>query len=185
MLNSTPMKKSPLPKLDELYRRHPGLTESLCKAFADAATVCLSGHHQPPTELHVSAEESNSLREIQWNAPTAGVLRAWANTIDATECGAYSISLAAVEAELGHVAIHRAETRSGADYYIGPSERSVDLEVAYRLEVSGVDSGDFSVVRRRINEKVRQAQLGRSSLPALASVVGFLAKCVVIKKVPS
>jgi hypothetical protein len=77
-----------------------------------------------------------------------------------------------MEKELGLVAISRADTRTGADYYLGMPE-DLDLEGAFRLEVSGVDQGDASVIRRRLKEKEAQARRGDSCLPAYACVVGF------------
>ena len=60
------------------------------------------------------------------------------NADDATRDGAYSLSLAAIESTLNLVAISRAETRSGADYYVGAPD-AVNLEDAFRLQISGTD----------------------------------------------
>jgi hypothetical protein len=94
--------------------------------------------------------------------------------------------LAVAEAEFGHLAVSRAETRTGADYYLGPSTDLGDvddLERAYRLEVSGVDKGSRSVVRQRLMQKIDQARQGESMLPAFAWVVGFKACLVAVAKV--
>lgn len=104
------------------------------------------------------------------------------NADDATRDGAYSISLAVTEVELGLVAIGRAETRTGADYYAAPIGVQ-DFEQAYRLEVSGLDRGNKSDINRRLREKVQQAHSGKSNLPAIASVVGFLHRTVLIERV--
>ena len=172
---------SPLPRLDELYIRHQGLTESLCRAYAEAASVCLLRHHLPPTQFNIEVNGSAAVRLLQWTVPDDRAKRAWNNTDDATRDGAYSLSLAAIEAELGYVAVRRAETRTGADYYLGTS--STSLEEAYRLEVSGVDRGDVPAVARRLREKVQQARLGISNLLAIASVVGFLVRHVGVESV--
>ncbi|MYD00209.1 MAG: hypothetical protein F4X13_13180 [Gammaproteobacteria bacterium] len=99
-------------------------------------------------------------------------LRAWNNADDATRDGAYILVVAAVEAELGMVALRRAETRTGADYYVGSPDTD-DLESALRLEVSGVNAGDGRAVRGRLAQKLAQARRGISNLPAMAGVVGF------------
>ena len=54
-----------------------------------------------------------------------------------------------------------------------------DLENCYRLEVSGTD-GDETEVNRRLHVKIKQALHGNSDLPALAAVVGFRVRMIVI-----
>lgn len=153
--------------------RHPGISESVCAAFSEAAEVALARHHEPPTTLFsVACEGSVTLRSLAWTAPTAVALRAWNNADDATRDGAYILVVAAVEAELGMVALRRAETRTGADYYVGSPDTD-DLESALRLEVSGVNAGDGRAVRGRLAQKLAQARRGISNLPAMAGVVGF------------
>lgn len=90
--------------------------------------------------------------------------------------------IAAVEAGRQLYAVRRAETGTGADYYIGPMDADLDddLENCFRLEVSGVDRGGEKEVRILLSEKVTQARKGKSSLPAIAGVVGFDANRVLI-----
>jgi hypothetical protein len=93
------------------------------------------------------------------------------------------VALAAVEVAERMFAISRAETHTGADYYIAPVGSSVDdLESSFRLEISGVDRGDTSIVRRRLRAKLKQAKVGNSNLPALAAVVGFRELLILIEK---
>ena len=81
----------------------------------------------------------------------------------------------------GLVAVHRAETLTGADYYIArPGDSPHDLEDCQRLEVSGVDRGLQGAVEKRLRAKLDQAAAGRSNLPALAGVVGFRARLVLL-----
>jgi hypothetical protein len=81
------------------------------------------------------------------------------------------------------VAVRRAQTRTGADYYIAPIDRDLeDLESHFRLEVSGTDLGK-SDVKRRLIMKLEQAKQGRSNLPALAAVVGFKVQLILIQTV--
>lgn len=83
---------------------------------------------------------------MPWDAPSSAVLRAHANEIDATEQGAYAVSFAAVEALVGLVAMRRAETLTGADYYVAPSGAEVDdigqrlLAIAKYLQTSSFES---------------------------------------------
>jgi hypothetical protein len=93
--------------------------------------------------------------------------------------------IAGIEELRGLFAVRRAETGTGADYYIGPpGSGSADLEDCIRLEVSGIDEGNPASVRTRLLQKVRQARDGNSSLPALAGVIGFATRLLLFKDVP-
>ena len=163
--------------------RHPGVSSAVCEAFSEAAEVCLARHHDPPcTSLRVACAGTESVKSLKWSAPGDTALRSWNNRDDATRDGAYAVSLAVVECELGMVALSRADTRTGADYYIGRPE-SPDLEDAFRLEVSGLDRGNVADVRRRLRAKEDQAARGDSYLPAYAGVVGFREGLVMVSLV--
>jgi hypothetical protein len=87
--------------------------------------------------------------------------------------------LFASELSLGLFAVRRAETLTGADYYVAPLNRAAeDLEDCLRLEVSGTNLEEYEV-KRRIRLKVKQAKDGKSNLPALAVVVGFQVKLII------
>ena len=163
--------------------RHPGISEGVCAAFSEAAEVALSRHHEPPTTLFsVTCEGTATPRPLSWTAPTPVALRAWNNADDTTRDGAYILVIAAVEAELGMVALLRAETRTGADYYVGSPDTD-DLESALRLEVSGVNAGSGRVIRARLKQKITQARRGVSNLPAMAGVVGFREAAILLNHV--
>lgn len=178
-------KNKDLLNLASLHERHPGLTASLGGAFTEAASVCLDRHHTSPLQISVA---SCGLLEkkctIEFVKPDKRELNAWANVIDTTEFGAYGVCLAAVEKQEGLVAVRRAETLTGADWYVAPVGTDVeDLESCFRLEVSGVDSGEIAIVKSRLKQKIVQTQRGTCNLPAIASVVGFKALTVMIEKV--
>ena len=98
--------------------------------------------------------------------------------------GAYACALATSELARGLFAIRRAETQTGADYYLAPAgTRLDDLEKCFRLEVSGTDKGTSKDVEVRLLQKVAQARSGQSNLPALATVVGFKAQKIAVKDV--
>ena len=97
-------------RLDGLHERHPGLTPALGESYTEAASVCLSRHHQPPVTISVQHGSNAELRLVNFSVPGSRVRNAHANEIDATEAGAYGVSLAAVEAVAGLVAVRRAET---------------------------------------------------------------------------
>jgi hypothetical protein len=167
--------------LNNMSDRHHGLTQPIADSFKEAACVCLDRHHDPPQEftLRVGSSETEAL--VEWSPPSARCKLAWANDTDTTEQGAYGCALAATELALGMFAICRAETLTGADYYVGPVDRPLeDLEGCYRLEVSGTKLEEQEL-RRMLNRKIRQAKAGRSSLPAIVTVVGFSVRLIAMR----
>lgn len=174
-------KPTTLPRLGDLHKRHRGLSPAVCGSYAEAASVSLDRHHAPPISVEVHSDESSRSLQLTWPPADERAQLAWANRDDATEQGAYAVALASVEAELGVLAIQRAETRTGADYYVAlPGE---DMETAFRLEVAGSDTGDPTALAARLRRKVEQTRAGASNLPAIASVVGFRARQVRIRRV--
>jgi hypothetical protein len=119
----------------------------------------------------------------EWDATDEVVRAAWANETDTTEMGAYACVLAAVEIAIGLVAIRRAETLTGADYYVAPPGSVVnDLEDCVRLEISGMDKGSGPAVQYRVKAKLDQAARGDSNLPAIAGVIGFQSCLIVLRR---
>ena len=119
-----------------------------------------------------------------WEPADERCRAAYANEIDTTEWGAYACALASTELRRGLVAIHRAQTKTGADYYLAPLGSGVDdLEDAIRLEISGIDKGTLREIEVRLLEKMGQARRGKGSLPALAAVVGFQMLRIAIRDV--
>lgn len=160
--------------LEDLDERHPGLTKPLAGSYAEAARVCLDRHHTSPILFEVDRTENSCKALTSWRVADAKMKLAYANETDTTEAGAYCVALAAVEVTDGLVAVGRAETGTGADYYLGESaEKLEDLEKSLRLEVSGVDQGNITALKGRLAQKVRQSKKGDSPLPAVAVVVGF------------
>ena len=162
--------------LDGLHERHSGLTEGLGRSFGEAASVCFSRHHTPPVVVVVNHDMGYESRVVDFTSPDGRTRNAHANEIDATEAGAYGVSLAAVEVIVGLVAVRRAETLTGADWYVAPPGTDAeDLEDCIRLEISGTNLGTSSHLKRLLQEKVDQTDRGLSNLPAMAAVVGFKA----------
>ena len=159
-----------LPDLYTLHERHDGFYKPICIAYADAAVLCLERTHMPPVIISLESDEGVSSCGLEWKSPTPSARASWNNLDDAVRDGAYSLALAAVESEYGFVSLMRAETKTGADYYVGPP--GTDVEQAYRLEVSGTQLKHAEVSRRLI-AKLDQANRGNSDRPAYACVVGF------------
>ncbi len=89
--------------LEDLHRRHPGLTLAVCSAYAEAAAVCLGRHHVSPQAVRTTDERAEQSYVVTWLGPSKRQEAAWANRDDATRDGAYSVALAVVEAHLGMV----------------------------------------------------------------------------------
>lgn len=167
--------------LHDMHLRHRGLTPAIAANNSEAATVCLSRHHTSPTTFNIEDGANETQASVEWLAPDPRTQAAWNNHIDATEMGAYACVIAGLELVRGYFAVYRAETGTGADYYIGPPGSALDdLEECYRLEVSGVDAGNGRDVRQRLLQKIEQTRRGHSSLPAVAGVVGFAARLIVL-----
>jgi len=177
-----PMRR--LPALNRLHARHPALPPPVCASFAQAAAVSLSRHHSPPSvAMDLTCHRGSEKCEARWRAPDARAFDAWANSDDATRDGAYAVAIAAVEMSEGMVAWSRAETRTGADYYVAPGGvEPPDLEDVFRLEVSGIDHGGSATIDTRVREKLAQAADGNADGPALACVVGFKARKIVVAR---
>jgi hypothetical protein len=167
--------------LTDMADRHHGLTRALADTYLEAARVCLDRHHAPPVRFSIENGETVSQAIVMWHVTDSRIRGAWANQTDATEAGAYACALAATELTQGLFAVRRAETLTGADYYVAPFAHDPDdLEGCFRLEVSGTSSADPSDVKSRLHLKLNQAKAGRSNLPALAAVVGFSVRIIKI-----
>lgn len=172
--------KLPLEKLSD---RHKGLTPEVAACYLQAACVCLDRHHESPTEFSLDSDSLVTATVVEWQPTDDRVKNAWANKDDATRDGAYAIALASTELSKNFVAVHRAETKTGADYYVAPIDApSDDLEKWYRLEVSGTDLDEIQL-RARLKSKVEQTKKGNSNLPALATVIGFKVKRIFVKTI--
>lgn len=169
--------------LSDLADRHPGVTRAIGESYCEAAAVCFGRHHESPSDVAVDCDGATSACIAEWTTPDDRAKAAWANELDATEAGAYGVSLASIELVKGLVAIRRAETLTGADYYVAPLGTTADdLEACVRLEVSGTDKGNRTAIRQRLESKLKQAAAGSSNLPAIAAVVGFRERAVLIAR---
>lgn len=169
--------------LQEMERRHPGLTPALADCYQEAACVALSANHSPPQHFTLSKDDVRSNALVKWCPPDERTRGAWANRDDATRDGAYACALAAAELTAGLYAVRRAETLTGADYYVAPKGvEAADFENCIRLEVSGTQCDEHEV-RQRLRDKIRQARAGASKLPAIAAVVGFKSKWIELRSV--
>lgn len=138
--------------LESLDQRHPGINRNAAGYLHDAARVCLTRHHSSPVDVTIRADDGATTAEVHWEAPDERCAASHANQDDATRDGAYACVIAAVELIRDLVAIGRAATKTGADYYVAPRGTPIgDLENAIRLEVSGVGAGAAHEVAARLN----------------------------------
>lgn len=172
---------NPTLPIADMHIRHPGLTQAIARTYYEAATVCLDRHHPSPTTFCIEWSDGIALTDLHWEPAGPSTRAAYANTIDVTEAGAYGVCLAALEQVADLVAIQRAETLTGADYYVAPRGSAIDdLETALRFEVSGVDKGRRAICDQRLTSKVRQTEAAQHPLPAIAAVTGFQQKVVLL-----
>ena len=175
--------------IHHMHERHLGLTQAAADALMEAACVCLDRHQIPPSlfEIHEDAQDTVP-SQVNWTPANARQRAAWNNRNDATEQGACLCAIAAVELTRNLLAVSRAETLTGADYYLSPDERLPiepdDLENCIRLEVSGADRVQEGSLRSRLRRKHMQLIAGRSNLPGIVAVVGFEAEIILILGVP-
>jgi len=165
--------------LSGLDERHRGITPAIASAFFEAACVCLDRHHTPPISIVLENRNETVIGELNWELTDQRMKDAWANMNETTEFGACTIGIVATEATNHLYVVRRAETRTGADYYVSMQDADPrDLEHCYRLEISGTVSDKSSIVNDRLKRKLRQAARGISNLPAIAVIVGFKVKLV-------
>ncbi len=161
--------------------RHPGLIQCVEELFQKSASVVLDKYHVPPEEFSLNDDNKDYNVFLDWTPADERTKSALNNFTDNKEAGAYGIALAAVEYSRGLVAVRRAEELTGSDYYVAPAGSELnDLEEAYRLEVSGSEL-DASKVKKRLTQKLKQAENGKSDLPAIAAVVGFAVKLILVQ----
>lgn len=162
-------------QLSNLDKRHPGVSQGIAMAYREAAEVCLGRHGRPPSVFSLIHDDGSAVVvDVDWSVPSSSLMSAWANVIDATEFGAYCVALAAVEITCDLYAVYRAETQSGADYYLAPKDfNATDLEDLVRLEVSGIDKSTPQIIASRLRQKLQQIRRGASNTPGIASIVVF------------
>ena len=165
--------------LRDLAATHPGLTDPVASAYAEAAAVCLDRHHEPPTEFVATGEARHDDVLLSWDRTTTRQRLAWSNQTDVIEAGAIAVALAYVSTAHNLIAFSRARRGSGADYILTSIRAGVpDLEQRLRLEVSGSDRGREPDIERRLVQKLQQLRRGDPYTGGMAIVVGFRARTI-------
>lgn len=168
-------------KFEDLAARHP-IDPHQLQGYANAAKVRLDAHHAPPVDFELTSKGETVICHVKWDPVDDMLRRSYNNADDAKRDGAYVMAFAAVEELEGLVGIGRAETKTGADYYVAPAgTHPADFEEALRLEVSGTD-GNPAQVRARLRQKQEQTRAGTGTEPAIAAVVGFKTKMILVDR---
>jgi hypothetical protein len=168
-------------RFEDLAERHD-IDPHQLQGYANAAKVRLEAHHTSPVNFEVGCRGETVIYEVNWAPIDDKLRRSYNNADDAKRDGAYVMAFAAVEDLEGMVSIGRAETKTGADYYVAPAGTNPsDLENAFRLEVSGTD-GTPAEARQRLKEKQEQTRKGAGTEPAIAAVVGFKTKLILVAR---
>ncbi len=134
------------------------LSPNLINCFAEAAAVLLQRMRasNPPGDPTCAASIIRDSEKIDgivvWSVPTKQVIDSHANENDASQYGAYAVSIATVNAAWGYCVIRRALTRSGADFIMRAA--NVAKDDTLRLEVSGIIG--VASVASRLREKRNQ-----------------------------
>ena len=151
------MTVSPTLDLNELATGNiSAITPALGAALAEAGGVCLElqGHAQGVL-LNVRGI-SSSQYALSWSAVTGQARRSWGDEREAAEKGAEAIALWLARPATGLEVIRRARQGDGFDYWLGTST-ATDFVPEAGLEVSGIMKGTEGDIRRRVQEKLQQA----------------------------
>jgi hypothetical protein len=168
-------------RFEALAERHP-IDPHQLQGYANAAKVRLEAHHTSPVDFELRTKDETMVCEVRWEPVDDMLRRSYNNADDAKRDGAYVMAFAAIEELKGLVSIGRAENKTGADYYVVPQGKApTDFEEAFRLEVSGTD-GSVAEVRARLRQKQEQTRKGIGTEPAIAAVVGFKTKCILVEE---
>lgn len=167
--------------IHDMASRHPGLTEFTAGNWLEGARVSLDRHHEPPAIFDLTRDEAHSQVRVSWTPTDEATRAAWGNQLDASEAGAYSCGLAAVELETGMVAIFRAPHESGADYFVAPPGAPLnDSSQWVRVEIAGRSSASRAALAQVVAQKLEQLDNADEPTPGLACVVGFEASAILL-----
>ena len=162
--------------LTELAKGLPGITPEFGATLSQAGAICFeSQNHSNGVHLQVNGT-FEAKYQVFWQQVTDQMLRCWSDPEYTTEQGAYSVAILLMLDLTGYAVIEKSRKGSGFDYWLGITEDSEKLpfQNMARLEVSGIRSGGDSLVRARVNEKLKQVSPSDGIyLPAYIVVVEF------------
>ncbi len=159
--------------LGNLGSGRKGFTPAYGQTLAEAASVCLEEQgHSSPKEIKISGD-FECPGKLEWNVPSDQSRRCWNDDGYTTEHGAYGIAALLVE-HCGLEVVQRSKKKTGFDFWLGTANATTDLfQGLSRLEVSGIRSGDVSIIETRVRQKLKQTDRSDGKLPAIVVVVEF------------
>ena len=143
--------------------------------MAESASACLENQgHGIEVEMSVSGAHTAvyKLRRL----PVNDQLRSTHKDLqDATEWGACGIAILVISDATNYTIVEKAWKGGGFDYWLGDKNDPLFQKRA-RLEVSGILSGQASIIEQRIKAKLKQSDPSDfTNTPAYAVVVEFSA----------
>jgi len=152
------------------------LTPELGAALAQAGAICFEDQNHPNgVELKVDGTFAAKYR-VYWQEVTDQMRRCWNDLVYATEHAACGVALLLVCDLTEYTVILPSRRGTGFDYWLGEKgdEEELPLQKKARLEVSGIRRGNYSVVKARVKQKLKQVERSDSFLyPAYIVVVEF------------
>lgn len=164
--------------LTELAKGLIGITQAFGQMLAEAAAICFEDqNHTSGAQLEIHGAFQGEY-QVFWQRVTDQMIRCYNDEQSTTELGAYGIAFLLILDLTGCTVIERSRRGTGFDYWLGIAEESSGLpfQNKERLEVSGIRCGDSTLIKARVNQKLKQVEQSKNtSLPALIVVVEFSA----------
>ena len=151
----------------------PGLTPACGTHLGECAAVCLEEkEHSAGVTLQVSGSKHSEFC-LNWDTVTEQQRRCYNDLQEATERGAYALSILLMRELTGLVVVERSKKGPGFDYWLGEADDDDLFAGKVRLEVSGLLEGTASEVRSRIKQKKSQVKPSDTTAPAYVGIVEF------------
>ena len=124
-------------------------------ALAEAGGVCMESQgHERGVALTVRGYHKNCYAVV-WPCITEQSRLTWNDPENATEYGAVGVAVLIAKAITGYEIVRQSRKGTGFDYWMGKTSDEGFANKA-GLEISGIRKGDNRIIRKRVNEKLRQ-----------------------------
>jgi hypothetical protein len=177
--------------LEELYINNlknvcPEISAKQCDFYAEGCAVALEA--QGPLPLVELVVDGDFLKKysLLWDTPESK--RGWREPKDLAHYGALAIAFHIATSLTEYQVVDQARSDGGGfDYYLcfkeGDPRYNPDNFMNARLEISGINNGDFKALTKRVREKLEQTNPSDSwNIPAYVIVTEFSKPIVYIKK---
>jgi hypothetical protein len=150
----------------------PAITPAFGVSLAEAGAVCLEEQgHSNGVELKVYGEFIEAFK-VYWPNVTDQMRLCWNDQEVTTEHGAYGIGILLIRDLTNFSIIERSRKGAGFDFWLGRGD-GLPFQNKARLEISGIRKGDDSIVKARVQQKLKQTERSQGSFPAYIVVVEF------------